>query len=123
MAEMGISVGLFAFTSIRGTSLEDLPQPDLSYYRRIQIIRALIASGELEQNQVTYDEKGHLSISIDSKRLKDLISTSVVFQVSGCIGCNRPFYNERPRGPMYNYPRPLNEDEIAKAMKESGLVV
>ena len=23
---------------------------------------------------------------------------------SGCPGCNRPFYNERPRGPIYNYP-------------------
>ncbi|HDI74230.1 MAG TPA: hypothetical protein ENF57_04430 [Candidatus Korarchaeota archaeon] len=26
------------------------------------------------------------------------------FLTSGCPSCNRPFYNERPRGPIYNFP-------------------
>ncbi|MCW3977503.1 MAG: radical SAM protein, partial [Candidatus Bathyarchaeota archaeon] len=36
---------------------------------------------------------------------------------SGCPGCNRPYYNERPGGPLYNYPRQPLPDEI-RAIKE-----
>jgi len=42
--------------------------------------------------------------------------------VTGCDGCNRPYYNERPRGPMYNYPRPLNKKEVLAAIQETQLV-
>jgi len=37
---------------------------------------------------------------------------------SGCPNCNRPYYNEKPSGPIYNYPRPLKKEEIAKVMLE-----
>ena len=33
------------------------------------------------------------------------------FQTSGCPGCNRPYYNERPGRTMFNYPRPLTPEE------------
>jgi len=38
------------------------------------------------------------------------------FQTSGCPGCNRPYYNERPGGFIYNYPRPLSAAETAAAL-------
>ena len=44
------------------------------------------------------------------------------FQTSGCPGCNRPYYNERPGHVPYNYPRPLNADEAAEALRATGLV-
>jgi biotin synthase-related radical SAM superfamily protein len=34
------------------------------------------------------------------------------FLTSGCADCNRPFYNEKPSGPIYNYPRKLTTQEI-----------
>ena len=34
------------------------------------------------------------------------------FQTVGCPGCNRPYYNERPSGPLYNYPRDLTMEEL-----------
>jgi biotin synthase-related radical SAM superfamily protein len=40
------------------------------------------------------------------------------FQTSGCPDCNRPFYNEKPSGPFYNYPRKLEIKEIEKISKE-----
>ncbi|TFG31360.1 radical SAM protein [Candidatus Thorarchaeota archaeon] len=122
MAKMGVNVGLFAFTNIKGTALENKMQPDISVYRRIQVIRYLIEKGELKESQVAFNEQGHIIINIDSKRLQDILSSGLAFQVSGCKGCNRPFYNERPRGPMYNYPRLLRDDEILKALEESGLM-
>ncbi|TFG33597.1 radical SAM protein [Candidatus Thorarchaeota archaeon] len=122
MAKMGITVGLFAFTNIKGTSLENNTQPSISSYRRIQAVRYLVEKGELDIDDVAYNEEGDVMVKMDSSRVRKILSSSTAFQVSGCKGCNRPFYNERPRGPMYNYPRPLNDDEIQNALEESGLI-
>jgi len=120
--EMGIGVGLFAFTSIKGTHLEGRPSPDLSSYRRIQVIRHLVSKGLLSPEQVSNDDNGRVSLDIDRQSILKEISTGEAFQVTGCKGCNRPYYNERPRGPMYNYPRPLSKDEVINAIKETQLV-
>jgi biotin synthase len=40
------------------------------------------------------------------------------FRTSGCPDCNRPFYNEQPGGPLYNYPRPLAAGEALRAIQE-----
>nr|KXH72993.1 MAG: hypothetical protein AM325_08625 [Candidatus Thorarchaeota archaeon SMTZ1-45] len=123
MYGIGISVGLFAFTNIKGTSLEDRPPPDLSSYRRIQAVRQLVSKGLLKSNQIRENEDGSVSLDMDSEMIWQTLSSGAAFQVTGCKGCNRPFYNERPRGPMYNYPRRLTEEEVLRAMKESNLVV
>jgi biotin synthase-related radical SAM superfamily protein len=54
--------------------------------------------------------------------LKEILSSGAAFQTSGCKDCNRPYYNERPSGPLYNYPRPLSQEEIAEAIAATGLV-
>ena len=122
MYQEGISVGLFAFTNIKGTSLENHPTPDLASYRRIQVIRHLVSKRKLKLDQIDEDDAGHITITLDSALLSEALSSGEAFRVSGCKGCNRPFYNERPRGPMYNYPRDLTNDEIRKAIEETGLV-
>ncbi len=122
MYETGVSVGLFAFTNIKGTSLENRSPPNLSSYRRIQVVRHLVSLGVLESEQINENADGRISIDIDNETLREALSSGEAFQVTGCKGCNRPFYNERPRGPMYNYPRRLNEEEILKAIEETNLV-
>jgi len=42
------------------------------------------------------------------------LGTGEAFRTSGCPGCNRPYYNERPSGPFYNYPRGLTEEEARR---------
>jgi biotin synthase len=123
MYQMGISVGLFAFTNIKGTSLEDRSPPDLSSYRRIQVVRQLVSQGLLASDQIRASEDGSISIEIEDDKIREALSSGVAFQVTGCKGCNRPFYNERPRGPMYNYPRRLTEEEVLRAIEETNLVV
>ena len=122
MYQKDVSVGLFAFTNIKGTSLEDHLPPDLESYRRIQVVRHLVSRKELEVDQIAKDERGRISLKFDSTKLRETLSSGEAFRVTGCKGCNRPFYNERPRGPMYNYPRDLTEDEIQQAIKETRLV-
>jgi biotin synthase len=122
MYESGITVGLFAFTSIKGTTLEDKESPDLSIYRRIQTVRHLVSRGLLEREQVQVSEDGRLSLDIDKDQLRQVLSSGEAFQVTGCKGCNRPYYNEKPRGPMYNYPSHLTTEQILSSIDETQLV-
>jgi biotin synthase-related radical SAM superfamily protein len=39
-----------------------------------------------------------------------------MFETSGCPGCNRPYYNESTRGPMYNHPVALDTKQIQGAI-------
>jgi biotin synthase-related radical SAM superfamily protein len=121
MHRRGIGVGLFAFTPVDGTALQSHPPPDTGSYRRIQIVRYLLAGGFLDENQIQSDERGKISFRLSPGKLRKLLDSGTAFRVSGCRGCNRPYYNERPSGPMYNYHRPLSQEELTEALIESGV--
>lgn len=113
--DWGVTVGLFAFTPVRGTEMENLPPPLLPVYRRMQVARHLIARGLARADGFSFSSDGRLT-DFGLINLSALLSDGVAFQTSGCPDCNRPYYNERPGGPMYNYPRPLSADEIQRAL-------
>jgi len=81
MYKMGISVGLFAFTNIKGTSLEKQPPPDLSSYRRVQVVRQLVSQGLLTSDQIRENENGQVSLEIEDKVLREALSSGIAFQV------------------------------------------
>ncbi|AEB94834.1 MAG: radical SAM protein [Metallosphaera sp.] len=80
---IGAEVALFAFTPIKGTPMGSMKPPKLEDYRRIQKIRFKLSHG------FESDEKSVLT--------------------SGCPSCDRPFYNEDPRGELYNVPFTVRE--------------
>jgi biotin synthase len=121
MYDLGITVGLFAFTPISGTAYEDKRRPNMGVYRRIQILRYLIHHKRITENEIDIDKSGKLIFKLDITKLKETLSSGAAFQTSGCPGCNRPYYNESPRGPFYNYPHPLTGEDVSKAIEESGL--
>lgn len=106
-----IVVGLFAFTPIKGTPLERRRRPSVRAYRRIQVAHYLISHGI--DWDFAYDANGEI-IHLDDAATR--IDASA-FRTQGCPDCNRPFYNERPGGCIYNHPTPLSpaqfESEIA----------
>jgi len=114
--DRGITVGLFAFTPLRGTPLADLPPPPLAAYRRLQAARWLIAHGLAGAGDMVFDWEGRL-VHLGGK----LPANGEPFETSGCPDCNRPYYNERPDGVLYNYPRPLTGAEAARAVDEMDL--
>ena len=132
--DWGVIVGLFAFTPVRGTEMAHVPPPPLEAYRRMQAARHLIARGLARADDFTFSPKGPWSFGTvpngpvrcprTKGRLTDwglpqlpaLLADGVAFQTSGCPDCNRPYYNERPGGPMYNYARPLSPAEIQRAL-------
>jgi biotin synthase len=117
-ADMGVLSALFAFTPIRGTALANKSQPTLASYRRIQLARYLIANGNVALADMRFDADGKITnFGINKTQLTQMVETGKPFLTSGCPDCNRPFYNEKPSGPIYNYPRNIRHEEI-QAIKQ-----
>jgi biotin synthase len=109
---LGILVSLFAFTPIKGTKFESVNQPSLLTFRKVQLGRYLIVKKDKKLEDFTFNIKGNLiNINISRRELKNIIDDTNAFFTSGCPGCNRPYYTSKPSGPIYNYPRMLNEKE------------
>jgi biotin synthase-related radical SAM superfamily protein len=117
MHDLGLVVGLFAFTPVRGTRMEDVSPPPISAYRRMQVARYLITNNLACVRDFTFSPAGQL-LNFNLPRLPEILADGVAFQTSGCPDCNRPFYNERPGGPMYNYPKPLTSQQIEAAIED-----
>jgi biotin synthase-related radical SAM superfamily protein len=119
--ESGIYPALFAFTPVVGTSLENKLVPPLRVYRRVQVAQWLLAKKKIRIENMKFDNNGRIkSFGVTNEDLINTIESGVAFQTSGCPDCNRPYYNEKPRGPFYNYPRSLTAKEIEKEMKFLG---
>jgi biotin synthase len=115
--DRGATVGLFAFTPLRGTALAGRPPPSLAAYRRIQAARHLVVHGLARIESFSFSADGRLT-GLGVPDLPQILADGAAFQTSGCPDCNRPFYNERPTGPLYNYPRPPSPDEVERAVEE-----
>ena len=111
--EMKITVGLFAFTPIKGTKMENLEPPDLLRFRKIQLARYLIVEENRSLNDITFNLKGDIiQFKLNKAELSRIIQDTDAFLTTGCPGCNRPYYTSRPSGPIYNFPRKLTQSEI-----------
>lgn len=116
--DMGVLPALFAFTPISGTALEKNSQPPVPMYRRVQLAGHLIFHGIARCENMYFDEKDCIrDFGVNKEVLTGIIRTGEPFLTSGCPNCNRPYYNEKPSGPIYNYPKPLAEEETARIMK------
>jgi len=117
--DSGVCPSLFAFTPIQGTALEGLPQPSITSYRRVQLARYLLVHGKTRYENMKFDGGGRIvDLGVSRQLLREAVASGSPFQTSGCPGCNRPYYNERPGGLIYNYPRPLTPNELMEAEKE-----
>jgi biotin synthase len=121
--DLGVYPGLFAFTPIPGTLLENSPQPSLGHYRRIQIAHYLITGRKTRYEKMIFDGDGCLvDFGVPEEELVQVIRTGNPFVTSGCPGCNRPYYNEKPGGPLYNYPRQPLPEEIVEIERQIGIL-
>jgi len=121
-ADMGVLPALFAFTPILGTSLQNKAQPSIQRYRRIQVARHLIVHEITRYENMGFDEKGRIrDFGVEEQALSQILGTGKPFLTSGCPNCNRPYYNEKPGGPLYNYPKNLTRKEFPLIRKQLGL--
>ena len=117
--DTGICPSLFTFTPVPGTALENMHQPKLAAYRRVQLARYFMVNSKTRLENMQFDDEGRITdYGISWSMLEEVLEHGSPFQTSGCPGCNRPYYNEKPSGPIYNYPRPLSHDEIVEVKKQ-----
>jgi biotin synthase len=121
LMDMEIQTALFAFTPIPGTVLADRPQPPLKVYRRIQLARHLITAGLTRYDDMEFEDDKLRGFTNNPELISSDLLSGEAFQTSGCPGCNRPYYNERPSGPFYNYPRKLSQEEIEREIRSLEL--
>lgn len=112
--ELGGAVALFALTPVT----ENQHSPSMTFYRKIQAFRALRERNLVKFDECLFKDGQIISFGKTNEELRNLLGDGKAFETSGCDGCNRPFYNESPRGPIYNYPRPLTQEEIRCALDE-----
>jgi len=120
--DMGVLPALFAFTPVRGTKLAMNPRPKIEMYRRVQVARNLIVNGNIRVEDMRFNVEGQIvDFGVSKSFLMELVESGAPFLTSGCSDCNRPFYNEKPSGPLYNYPRKLSAEEIVVVKKQLAL--
>ena len=111
-----ITTALFAFMPLKGTAMESLQPPPVDSYRRIQAGYYLLKQGITDFSSLEFGKERLVSFGLEEQPLKDALSDGIAFQTSGCSGCNRPYYNERPGKTVYNYHRALNTEEAEQAV-------
>lgn len=118
--DAGITIGLFAFMPVEGTKLSGYSQPDLLAYRQAQLARHLLVTGIARHDTFAFDGATGLvsSWGMQGGSLIAMIKEhqGVMFKTTGCPSCNRPYYTEHPRGPLYNHPGDLSPGEIDAAI-------
>jgi biotin synthase len=120
--DMDVYPALFAFTPVRGTALEWKTQPPIESYRRIQLARHLIVNEKSQYEKMRFDSAGCLiDFGVGKEALGWIVETGKMFMTSGCPNCNRPFYNEKPSGPIFNFPREIMQEEIAEIKRQLEL--
>jgi biotin synthase len=106
--QLGVLTHLFSLFPEAGTRIGNNSQPPLAKYRRIQLARYLINEGIISQQSIQFTPEG--KIADFGVEIEKYLEEGMAFMTSGCPGedgrlaCNRPFANERPSGPIRNYP-------------------
>jgi biotin synthase len=115
----GIVPYLFAFTPVKGTPMEKRKAPALVAYRRLQLARHIIIERGGGREAFEFDDMGRIKrFLILKSEFESMISDAEAFMTSGCSGCNRPYFNERVSGPIFNFPRKPKEEEISRIRGE-----
>lgn len=112
----GVRTSLFAFTPVKGIPMEKRAPPSVRKYRAAQLAHHLITNGLASIGDLAFEDGALARIDVDRKIIEETVQGGSPFVTKGCPGCNRPFYNEPPGGPLYNYP------SIGWALRDIGLV-
>jgi len=125
-----VFVSLFAFTPVGEKNAGRQP-PDPIRYHTLQLFTRLLYCGLVYFEELEFDEGGTLTQGkIGFEELCGMLASPEswlrgVFDTYGCPGCNRPFYNERPSGPIYNYPETPPEEAvlgILEKIRDRGII-
>jgi biotin synthase-related radical SAM superfamily protein len=118
----GALTHLFSFFPEKGSPMEGHSPPPLNQYRRIQLARWIINESLGSAARMKFNENERL---IDfGTDIESFLQIGEPFMTSGCPGrdgkvaCNRPYGNERPSGPIRNFPFIPEKEDIEEIKKQ-----
>ncbi len=110
LTKLGAYIALFNYVA-PPKSERRFPGIKVEHYRLLQIALKLLDEGYDPEHYIDFDR-------LIVKRALPIDPLEAVY-TRGCPGCNRPFYNESPRGPIYNFSsRSLLEKHIKEVEQE-----
>lgn len=122
--DLGASTHLFSFFPEEGSPMEHHPSPSLERYRHIQLARWMINENLISADRMSFDRDGNVTdFGMD---ILPLLRSGEPFLTSGCPGrdgkvaCNRPYGNERPSGPIRNFPFTPEPEDLEEIRKQLG---
>lgn len=125
--DMGARVHLFSFFPEKGSAMENLPQPPMDQYRRVQLARHIIDNKEARFEEMRFDAGSLVDFGLPGDRLQDILQKGTAFMTTGCSGCNRPYANETPtqamKGLLRNYPFPPNPQDTKTIRNQIGITI
>ena len=110
LRDMGVYTALFSYTPVNGGN-----PPPMGRYRAIQIAHRIIYDGI--EHDFSFVNGKLIDFGVGEDELMGISKRA--FMTSGCPGCNRPFYNERPGKELYNYPYPPSDEEYVRGLNEA----
>ncbi|OLS13552.1 MAG: radical SAM domain-containing protein [Promethearchaeota archaeon CR_4] len=84
----------------------------------MQLGRELLVNRDKRFASFTFSPAGILeSFHLTSHEIRDIFQTGSTFETRGCPQCNRPYYDSRPGGTIYNYATPLSHQQKMEVQK------
>jgi biotin synthase-related radical SAM superfamily protein len=123
--DRGIETHLFTFFPEPDSLLASHPPPAIGQYRRVQLARYLINTGQAQAGAFRFGKKGRLMDSgMPEAQLELVIDSGRPFMTSGCSGsdgevaCNRPYSDSLPGPDIRNFPFLPDAADIKKIRSE-----
>ena len=105
---------LFSFNPEPDSRMGDWQQPEITRWRRIQLIKHLIEHHELPKEAIGFDDDGRIiSLNTPNEKIEQTLKTldgGVPFITDGCpnnggeVGCTRPYGSYRPTESFRDFP-------------------
>ncbi|MDP7240274.1 MAG: radical SAM protein [Dehalococcoidia bacterium] len=119
---------LFSFYPEPDSAMGRRQRPSLVRWRRLQLARYLLETGQIGAGDLTYNTRGFMSgIGASAQATDRAIGSGLPFITGGCpgedgaLGCTRPFGSYRPGQPFRDFPFMPDSQDISRIKRELRL--
>ena len=119
---------LFSFYPEPESAMGRRRRPSLARWRRLQLVRYLLETGQTGARDLTYNTRGYMSgIGASAQAIDRAIEGGLPFLTGGCpgeegtLGCTRPFGSYRPGQPFRDFPFMPDSQDISRVRRELRL--
>lgn len=122
---------LFSFNPEPDSRMGDRNQPEITRWRRIQLVKHLIEHHNLKRDNIGFEELGRLVElkvpDVDLKNVVEFLDGGTPFKADGCpdvegeVGCTRPYGSYRPSQPFRDFPFTPEEEDMKDIRRELKL--